>query len=39
MELGSQILVYTDDSFNRQKNKRVKESTPDLLDCIEDRLE
>ena len=39
MELGSQILVYTDDSFNRQKHKCVKENTQDLLDSIEDRLE
>jgi hypothetical protein len=34
MELGSQILVYTDDSFNS-----VKENTQDLLKSIEDRLE
>ena len=34
MELGSQILVYADDSFNS-----VKENTQDLLDSVEDRLE
>jgi len=39
MELGSQTLVYTDDSFNRQKHKWVKENTLDLLAYIEDRLE
>jgi len=39
MELGSQTGVYTDDSFARQKHKRVKENTQYLLDSIEDRPE
>jgi hypothetical protein len=39
MELGSQTVVYNDDSFARQKHKCIKENTQYLLDSVEDRLE